>query len=107
LFYEIPFTQKIHLREIFFFFLADLRGFSLRPSAYLQSAPICVKSSFSLADLRGFYLRLSAYLQSASICVKQSFLFSLIYADFICAHLREIFISFLADLHGFYLRPSA
>jgi len=96
LFYEIPFTQKIHLREIFFFFLADLRGFSLRPSAYLQSAPICVKSSFSLADLRGFYLRLSAYLQSASICVKQSFLFSLIYADFICAHLRI-----------FNLRPSA
>jgi len=42
------------------FFLADLRGFMLRPSAYLQSASICVKSSFSLADLRGFSLRPSA-----------------------------------------------
>jgi hypothetical protein len=69
---------------------------------------ICVKSSFFfLADLRGFYLLPSAYLQSASICVKQSFLFSLIYADLCCAHLRETIFSFLADLRGFYLRLSA
>jgi len=64
------------------FFLADLRGFMLRPSAYLQSASICVKSSFSLADLRGFSLLPSAYLQSAFICVKSSLFFSLIYEDF-------------------------
>jgi hypothetical protein len=57
-----------------------------------------VKSSLSLADLRGFYLRPSAW--------NLLFLFSLIYADFLFAHLREIFFSFLADLRGFYLRPS-
>jgi len=79
--------------------LADLRGIYLRPSAYIQSASICVKSSLSfLADLRGFSLLPSAYLQSAFICVKSSLFFSLIFADFFCVLLREIISFFLADL---------
>jgi len=127
-------------------FLADLRGYYLHPSAYLQSAPICVKSSSFLADLRGLSLRPSAWnllflsrwftlICAAPICLKSSFLFSLIYADFLCLHLRifnlrlsawnllflfsliyadficvylrEIISFLLADLRWFVLRPYA